>query len=239
MKLRHAIILAAAALALCLSCGHSAGRRPFRSADLVFVKIPSGYSLGDGTMSEAITSSTSGADSSRMTIHIAILEVAGDSTWIIDATIKRGVARYPLDTFLTDFRLKDGSLPVLAVKRPDVSAGQARQFVENAKKFIGQPYDVHFLPDNGAMYCSELVYNSYILPDGTHLFKERPMNFLSPDGEMPQYWTQLFALLGQEVPQGVMGTNPQDMSEDPSLRDVGRLDTGEEKAGNGRKGGSD
>ncbi len=227
MKLNHAITaaVAAAALALCASCHNSADTRPFRNADLVFVKIPSGYSLDDGTMSEAIASSTSDSDSSRMTVHVAILEVAGDSTWIIDATIKRGVARYPLDTFLTDFRLKDGSLPVLAVKRPDVNGKDAQLFVENAKKYVGQPYDVHFLPDNGAMYCSELVYNSYVLPDGAHIFSERPMNFRSPDGEMPQYWTQLFALLNQEVPQGVMGTNPQDMSEEPSLRDAGRLDT--------------
>lgn len=226
MILRNTITAAAAVLALCASsCRNAADTGRFRNADLVFVKIPSGYSLDEDTMSEAIASSTSDSDSSRMTVHVAILEVAGDSTWIIDATIKRGVARYPLDTFLTDFRLKDGRLPVLAVKRPDVGVEQARMFVENARKYVGQPYDVHFLPDNGAMYCSELVYNSYVMPDGSHLFSERPMNFRSPDGEMPQYWTQLFSLLNQEVPQGVMGTNPQDMSEEPSLRDAGRLDT--------------
>ncbi len=223
MILRNAITVTAAAFALCCSCHNPADTHRFRNADLVFVKIPAGYSLDEGTMSEAIASSTSDSDSSRMTVHVAILEVAGDSTWIIDATIKRGVARYPLDTFLTDFRLKDGSLPVLEVKRPDVSGKQAAQFVENAKKYIGQPYDVHFLPDNGAMYCSELVYNSFVLPDGTHLFRERPMNFRSPDGQMPQYWVQLFALLNQEVPQGVTGTNPQDMSEEPSLREVGSV----------------
>ena len=208
---------------LCASCGRDVHGLKLRNADLLFVRIPSDYELGGGTMSDAIAESTSGSDSSRMTVHVAILEVAGDSTFVIDATIKRGVARYQIDTFLTDFRLRDGSLPVLEVKRPDVSAGQARKFVENAKKYIGQPYDVHFLPDNGAMYCSELVYNAYILPDGTHLFNERPMNFLSPDGQMPQYWIQLFALLDQEVPQGVPGTNPQTMSEEPVLREVGRI----------------
>lgn len=218
--MRKTIILAAALLALCTSCCRNAGETALRSADLLFVRIPAGYDLGEDTLSGAIASSTSHSDSSLMTVHVAILEVEGDSTWIIDATIKHGVDRYPLDTFLTDFRLKDGSLPILEVKRPRVSGKEALRFVENAKEFIGQPYDIHFLPDNGAMYCSELVYHSYVEGDGKHLFSEYPMNFLAPDGQMPQYWTQLFALLGQEVPQGVMGTNPQAMSTEPVLEDV-------------------
>lgn len=217
--MRNITILAITLLALCSSCCRNVEKSALRSGDLLFVRIPAGYDLGEDTMSGAIASSTA-SDSSLMTVHVAILEVNGDSTWIIDATIKHGVDRYPLDTFLTDFRLKDGSLPILDVKRPMVSGEEADRFVENAKRFIGQPYDIHFLPDNGAMYCSELVYNSYIEADGKHLFSEYPMNFLAPDGLMPQYWTQLFALLGQEVPQGVMGTNPQAMSTEPVLEDV-------------------
>ncbi len=217
--MRNITILAITLLALCSSCCRNVEKSALRSGDLLFVRIPAGYDLGEDTMPGAIASSTA-SDSSLMTVHVAILEVKGDSTWIIDATIKHGVDRYPLDTFLTDFRLKDGSLPVLDVKRPMVSGEEADRFVENAKRFIGQPYDTHFLPDNGAMYCSELVYNSYIEADGKHLFSEYPMNFLAPDGLMPQYWTQLFALLGQKVPQGVMGTNPQAMSTEPVLEDV-------------------
>ncbi len=221
--MRNIFVCAALALALCSSCCSRSGESVPRSADLLFVKIPADYNLGEDTMGGAIASSTAPSDSSLMTIHVAILEVEKDSTWVIDATIKHGVDRYPLDTFLTDFRLKDGSLPVLEVKRPEVSRKEAIRFIENAKTYIGQPYDVYFLPDNGAMYCSELVYCSYVRADGEHLFSEYPMNFLDRDGKMPQYWTQLFSLLGQEVPQGVPGTNPQAMSTEPVLRDVCRL----------------
>lgn len=212
MKMKCIAAFAAALFLTGVSGCDNADKGSVRSGDLVFVRIPSGYDLEDDSMSEAITSSTSQSDTSNMTVHVAILEVGKDSTWIIDATIKHGVARYPVDTFLTDFTLKDGSLPELVIKRPRVSGRQALQFVENAKQYIGQPYDVHFLPDNGAMYCSELVYHSYVTSDGKHIFHEYPMNFKSPDGTMPQYWTQLFALLGQEVPQGVPGTNPEAMS---------------------------
>ena len=190
-----------------------------RSGDLVFVGIPMNYSLQQGSMSEAISAATS--DSSGLNlIHVAILEVKGDSTWVIDATIKHGVERHPLDTFIRDFTLRDGSLPTFKIMRPEASAAEAEQFVQNAKKYLGQPYDVSFLPDNGAMYCSELVYNSYITPDGEHLFSEAPMNFLDKDGNMPIYWTQLFERIGQQVPQGIPGTNPQKMAAEKTLSPI-------------------
>ena len=46
------------------------------------------------------------------------------------------------------------------------------------------------------------------------------MNFLAPDGSMPPYWTTLFEELGMPVPQGVPGTNPQDMSASSLLETV-------------------
>ena len=190
-----------------------------RSGDLVFVGIPMNYSLQQGSMSEAISAATSDSTGLNL-IHVAILEVKGDSTWIIDATIKHGVDRHPLDTFIRDFTLRDGSLPTFKIMRPEASAAEAEQFVQNAKKYLGQPYDVSFLPDNGAMYCSELVYNSYITPDGEHLFSEAPMNFLDKDGNMPLYWTQLFERIGQRVPQGIPGTNPQKMATEKTLSPI-------------------
>ena len=190
-----------------------------RSGDLVFVGIPMNYSLQQGSMSEAISAATSDSTGLNL-IHVAILEVKGDSTWIIDATIKHGVDRHPLDTFIRDFTLRDGSLPTFKIMRPETSAAEAEQFVQNAKKYLGQPYDVSFLPDNGAMYCSELVYNSYLTPDGKHLFSEAPMNFLDKNGNIPLYWTQLFERIGQQVPQGIPGTNPQKMAAEKTLSPI-------------------
>lgn len=215
---RNSIITA---LILLVLAGCS-GQKPVtpRSGDLVFVGIPMNYSLDRGSMSEAISAATSDSTGLNL-IHVAILETAADSTWIIDATIKRGVDRHPLDTFIRDFTLRDGTLPTFMLMRPDASAAEAEQFVRNAKKYLGQPYDVYFLPDNGAMYCSELVYNSYITPSGERLFSEAPMNFLDKDGNMPQYWTQLFARLGEEVPQGIPGTNPQKMATEKTLSPLG------------------
>lgn len=201
-----------------LLCACAPEKECVRTGDLVFVGIPMDYSLDADSMDSAIADAT--GDGVLNLIHVAIAERDSEGKlWIIDATIAHGVDRHPLDTFLTDFTLKDGSYPVFKVMRLQDNA-LAPSWIENAKALCGQPYDTAFLPDNGALYCSELVRESYLGEEGEYLFEESPMNFLGPDGEMPIYWTQLFALLGMEVPQDVPGTNPQDMAASALLEEV-------------------
>lgn len=188
-----------------------------QTGDLVFVGIPADYSLDPDSMGSAISDAT--GDGDLNIIHVAIAEVKADSVWIIDATIKHGVDRHPLDTFLTDFTLKDGSYPRFIIKRLSDNS-LAGQFVEKAKQYLGRPYDVWFSPDNEAMYCSELVRDSYRTSDGAYLFEAKPMNFKNSEGEFPIYWQQLFGIIGQPIPQDEPGTNPQDMSNAPVLLDA-------------------
>lgn len=213
-----AAAVCAAAIAGCGMQRQDGEQAQLRTGDLIFVGIPVDYSLDSDSMAGAISDAT-GNDGELNIIHVAVAEVQGDSCWIIDATIKHGVDRHPLDTFLTDFTLRDGSYPVFKVMRLRDDS-RAQEFVDNTRKFLGQPYDSAFLPDNGAMYCSELVYESYLTPDGGHIFSEAPMNFLDDEGTMPVYWEQLFGMLGMEVPQGIPGTNPRQMSQDPVLVSV-------------------
>lgn len=155
-------------------------------------------------------------------IHTAIIDVDSAGTWIIDATIRHGVARYPLDTFLTDFTLKDGSLPVLEVMRlkdPSEAAG----YVDNAKAFIGEKYDVAFADGNGSHYCTELVQDSYVSGDD-ELFDEYPIDFKGDDGEYPSYWKHIFEeWLKVSIPQGNTGTTPEQMHASENLVHVGFL----------------
>ncbi len=189
-----------------------------KTGDLLFIGIPGDYSLDESEMDGAISAATGSKDALNL-IHVAILEVGKDTTWIIDATIKHGVDRHPIDTMFKEFTLKDGSQPTYIVKRLKDSR-KAAQYVENAKQFLGLPYDVAFLPDNGALYCSELVRESYRTENGAFIFDEKPMNFKNSEGEFPLYWQQLFALIGQEIPQDIPGTNPQDMSGAAVLKTV-------------------
>ena len=97
-----------------------------------------------------------------------------------------------------------------------------REAVERAYERLGQEYDWHFLPDNGKLYCSELIYECYREADGSPLFPAAPMNFRDSEGRMPAFWTELFEKLGEPVPEGVPGTNPNAMSKAPFLTQVHR-----------------
>lgn len=186
------------------------------TGDLVFMGIPGDYSIDDAA--GAIAASTGTAGETNI-IHVAIAEVEDGEVYIIDATLAHGVDRHPLAVTRKDFTLKDGSQPVYLVKRLKDNK-LAEDWVKCAKTFCGQSYDNAFLPDNGAMYCSELVRESYLDKDGNYLFENKPMNWKNAEGEIPLYWTQLFAILGMDVPQGEPGTNPKDMSESPLLKTV-------------------
>ena len=214
--MRHLLgIVLSALMALAWACSPSADK--LRNGDLVFVGLPMDY-MADGSSMDGAIASAPGGDGALNLIHVAIAEVKADSVWIIDATIRRGIDRHPLDTFLHDFTLPDGSLPEFLVRR--VKGVDADAAVRRALSFCGRAYDSRFLPDNEELYCSELVQNCYLDSDGNRVFESRPMNFLAPDGTMPPYWEWLFGLLGMDVPQGLPGTNPHDMSLSPLLEEV-------------------
>ena len=101
-------------LLLAFNCCQNRNR--LQNGDLIFVGIPMDYKAETGSMDEAISSAT-GEEGALNLIHVAIAEVKADSVWIIDATIAHGVDRHPLDTFLKDFTLRDGSYPEFIVKR--------------------------------------------------------------------------------------------------------------------------
>lgn len=208
------VTLLAALLLMALACGR---KNTLRNGDLIFVGLPMDYKSDSTSMDAAISAATGGEGTLNL-IHVAIVEVNKDSVWIIDATLGHGVDRHPLDTFLKDFTLKDGSLPTFIVKR--VKGVDVNKAVERAKTFCGRKYDYRFLPDNEELYCSELVQDSFLDRDGFPVFLSAPMNWLAPDGTMPPYWVYLFGLMGMEVPQDVLGTNPQNMSMAPNLVEV-------------------
>ena len=131
-----------------------------------------------------------------------------------------GVRVTALGDFLARSARIDGR-PAVTVMRLRDTTGVAAA-IERARKFIGQPYDYSFRPDNGKMYCSELVWESYLAPDGSRRFPARPMNFRAADGSLPRVWAELFAGLGEEIPQDIPGTNPNDMARDPQLKEVAR-----------------
>lgn len=184
------------------------------TGDLLFVGIPMNY--GDGDMAQAIADATSSGDSINF-IHTAILEVdENDAVWVIDATIAHGVDRHLLDTLFSDFTLHRGGTATFEVMRLKDNSNAAA-YVEQAKVFLGEPYDHYFMTFNGRHYCTELISDAYVNADGHRWFEPQPMNFKNQEGEYPSYWVRLFDSLGEPIPQGELGTNPQDIHASPDL----------------------
>ena len=172
-----------------------------QSGDLFFVRGR------QSDMEKAITASTG------QFTHVAMAEVdTVGQLWIIEATTQKGVQRIKY----SDWYDYSSGFDIYRLKVPfDVEA-----LLKRAKSFIGQPYDDNFLPDNGKMYCSELIYEVFLDSVGNHLFQSRPMVFRDKKGRIPRYWKRHFRKLGQPVPESVPGTNPSDMSQSPILEKV-------------------
>ena len=170
-------------------------------------------------MTEAITAATGEAQRLNYS-HVGIAVPAAGADSVLEATSDGGVRLTALADFLGRSARIDGRPAVTVMRLRDTTGVTAA--VARAHTYLGQPYDYSFRPDNGKMYCSELVWASYLAPDGSRLFTARPMNFRAADGTMPQFWTELFAKAGEEIPEGVPGTNPNDMARESILECAGR-----------------
>ena len=191
---RIALIL----ILLALGCSATSAQWDrLQSGDLLFVRDTSG-------MGQAVQQTTG------QYTHVALVERCGDSLFIIDATPTLGVSRRQLSPPTFDISHCD-------VYRLTISFDTAA-VIARAHSFLGQPYDNAFMHNNGALYCSELIYECYLDSNGNHLFEAVPMNWRAPDGTIPQYWLDHFRRLNTPIPEGLPGTNPTAISRSPLLR---------------------
>jgi len=73
---------------------------------------------------------------------------------VVEAT-SHGVVTKPLVAFLS-------TVDDFLVLRPQFCSPESMNTAgEQAKKFVGFPYNFSFQPDNGSVYCSELVFQAY------------------------------------------------------------------------------
>jgi hypothetical protein len=153
----------------------------------------------------AITDVTPG-----MIDHVAIV-LSRDS--VIEA-VGAGVRTTPLDSL----RSQEGYYIIGKVRRADPTLS-----VINARCFLGRPYDRLYLPDNEAIYCSELVLFSMVDHRGNHLLQPVPMSFHDASGHITPYWQQFYRKHGMEVPEGWPGSNPGELSQRHEVRLKGKL----------------
>lgn len=195
-----------------------------RGGDLLFVVNGQGNN---------ITDVTDGVDGLGID-HIAVFSDGN----VIEAIPEYGVVENPLDSFLV--RLSDReSVLVGRIEGLDVE-----ESVTNARKFLGKPYDDIFMPSDSAIYCSELVQKSFVFKDGLKerdqnvkevdskatgsgtkhfVFGTIPMSFHDSTGNVTEFWAKFYSARGLAVPEGEPGTNPGQLSRDPKVKILGRL----------------
>ena len=161
--------------------------------DLLFVVAPS---------ANAITEVTQGKNTMPID-HVAIYFRREGKPMVIEA-IYEGVVERPLEAFLQ----KERMVLVGRIK----GSWDPTTTLRNARRYLGLPYDFVFLPDNGAIYCSELVQLSYVDRAGRPIFSTIPMSFHDESGKITPYWTDFYARRALDVPEGKPGTNPNEMS---------------------------
>lgn len=197
MKLTIGIVCAVVCLLTsCRSTTFSLNQ--LRDCDLLFVVSPT---------DNAITDVTQGIDGTKID-HVAIFfrqkTDNGKQTENVIEAIGKGVVVTPIDTFLS---LNSNIIVGRVKKKID-----KKQTLSNAKTYLNRNYDYLYLPDNEAIYCSELVQLSFIDRHGEHIFSTIPMTFRNEKGEISQYWQNLYKSHNMDVPEGKEGTNPGELS---------------------------
>lgn len=187
----------------------SDGNRNFalQPGDLLFQDIDCGP-LCDAI--ERVTTGYKGANFS----HIGIVAKDDNGKFTVIEAVSNGVMVTPLEAFLG--RSFD------ARHQPKVVAGRVKEpyrhliprVLKEGLALKGKPYDKVFSIDNGAYYCSELIYEIFLRANANKpVFKLQPMTYKDPDTvQMLTVWEDYFSKLGVSIPEGKPGINPGGIS---------------------------
>ena len=143
--------------------------------------------------------------------HVGIIDrnAAGELT-VIHAGIT--VEEIKLDAFM-----KYGNGRLAAVRFPFADASQRETFILTARSFIGVAYDMKYRIDNEEIYCSELIYRSFL--DGLALTPTplKAMDYKAAGEKVWQFWVRFFK---GDVPHGELGIGPGAILADPDFHTV-------------------
>lgn len=169
--------------------------------------------LDCGELCDAIESVTQGVDGAQLShVGIAVKDSLGNVS-VIEA-YGTHVVKTSLNDFLNRSFDKEGN-PKVIVGRVKKEYNELMQnATKEAEQLIGTRYDDAFLINNNSMYCSELVFYSYLMANsGAPVFKLQPMTFKPlNDSIFFPAWEEYYKNLKCEIPEGKPGLNPGSIS---------------------------
>jgi len=163
-----------------------------REGDILFQLLPC------GSLCDAIVETTPCHDAYAFN-HCGIFRYTDGKPVVVEAI--GGTVR---ETPLVFFTQRDTAtrLSVGRLAHPAIAEAAARK----SRQYLGRPYDDAFLPGDSALYCSELIWESYQGPAGP-VFSLEPMTFRSAGRTHPG-WVEYYMKLNAAIPEGEPGINP-------------------------------
>ena len=206
MRLLKLLFFIIAPISIMICCSDEKKAFSLQSGDLLFT-----VGTGNSELLTAIQNSTS-AERQLPFSHVGIVEITNQDTVVIEATAPEGVISTPLKDFLNKTATLNNK-KLLAVGRLKTKYQYViPQSIDNAKQFLGRPYDYAYDEENYNVYCSELVRLSFKDSTGNYLFPPIAMTFINQkSGLIDSFWIENYKKMGLDVPEGKPGTNPSNM----------------------------
>ena len=201
----HSVICFCFALLLIGCSSHDVN---LKSGDIVFVSSDASELAG------AINDVTNKSGQLDF-VHMALVEMDRQDTFFIHADTDRGVSRETASSFRHRY-------PYTMVYRIDqLSDVQASNAIKIAKTHLGKAYNFTYYNADSTLYCSQLIHLAF---ESDSIFGMNPMTFKNPESDsFNAFWTSYYDSLGIDIPEGMLGCNPNYMSTNARLRSIGPM----------------
>ncbi len=178
-----------------------------KEGDLIF------QDLDCGPLCDAIEKVTGGFNGANFS-HIGLVVKDSTNQFVILEAIGDKVHITPLGKFLNRSFDADGNPKAIVGRIKPEYKNIISKFIEDAKTYLGKPYDDVYVMDNDSFYCSELIYLAALKANnGTPFFYLYPMTFKDPDtGDFNPAWVEYYKNLNVKIPEGEPGINPGGIS---------------------------
>lgn len=202
MKARHTITIIAILLSTVITAD---AQKPLkrlsqlRDGDLLFQTSTEGNAITDVTQGHA----------GYAIDHVGIFHIHDGQPMVLEASYD-GVTEVAYETYIS--------------QSPVTLAGRVKGPVDiavtlsKAHQYIGKHYDFLYLPDNDDIYCSELIQLSYTDKHRLDIFSPIPMTFRDASGQVSAWWADYYSRRMHEVPEGLAGSNPGELSRNPRVK---------------------
>ena len=169
--------------------------------------------LDCGPLCDAIEKVTGGFNGANFS-HIGLLVKDSLNQIVILEAIGDKVKTTAVDKFLSRSSDADGNPKVIVGRIKPKYKNIISKFIEDAKSYLGKPYDDVYVMDNDSYYCSELIYLAALKANnGIPFFYLNPMTFKDSDTrDFNPAWVEYYKNLNVKIPEGEPGINPGGIS---------------------------